>query len=115
MRATNSFNLAVTLVEHGRRLTIEIDELVGDTGERVHQVALSRLAILGCAALSAAKIIGETAGVDRFRSSSGAAAPIAIDPVRNVADEREAGPTLRRLRKEADLALREPGRLIFLV
>ncbi|MGW4774903.1 IS110 family transposase [Nocardia sp. NPDC004278] len=60
--------LAVTLVEHCRRLTIEIDELAGEIGERVHQVAPSLLAIVGCAALTAAKIIGETAGVDRFRS-----------------------------------------------
>ncbi|WP_327094649.1 IS110 family transposase [Nocardia vinacea] len=60
--------LAVTLVEHCRRLTIEIDGLADEIGQRIHQVAASLLAIVGCADLTAAKIIGETAGVDRFRS-----------------------------------------------
>jgi transposase len=60
--------LASTLVEHCRRLTVEIDELAVEIGERVQQVAPSLLAIVGCAALTAAKIVGETAGVDRFRS-----------------------------------------------
>jgi transposase len=60
--------LAVNLIKHCRRLTIEIDELASEIGERVQQVAPSLLAIVGCAALTAAKIIGETAGVDRFRS-----------------------------------------------
>ncbi|WP_245671706.1 transposase [Nocardia amamiensis] len=53
--------LAVTLVEHCRRLTIEIDE-------RIQRIAPSLLTIAGCAGLTAAKIIGETADVDRFRS-----------------------------------------------
>ncbi|MFI2477804.1 MULTISPECIES: IS110 family transposase [Nocardia] len=60
--------LAMTLIHHCRRLTVEIDELAGEIGERVQQIAPSLLAIVGCAALTAAKIIGETAGVDRFRS-----------------------------------------------
>lgn len=60
--------LALILVEHCRRLTIEIDELAGEINQRVQQIAPSLLAVVGCAALTAAKIIGETAGVDRFRS-----------------------------------------------
>ncbi|MCC3333003.1 IS110 family transposase [Nocardia abscessus] len=60
--------LAATLVEHYRRLTIEIDELAGEINERIQRIAPSLLAIAGCAGLTAAKIIGETAGVDRFRS-----------------------------------------------
>ncbi|QIS23564.1 IS110 family transposase [Nocardia terpenica] len=60
--------LAKALVEHCRRLTVEIDELPPEIGERVEQVAPSLLAIVGCAALTAAKIVGETAGVDRFKS-----------------------------------------------
>ncbi|MER7455060.1 IS110 family transposase [Nocardia beijingensis] len=60
--------LAMTRIQHCRRLTIEIDELAGEIGERVQQIAPSLLAIVGCAAWTAAKIIGETAAVDRFRS-----------------------------------------------
>lgn len=60
--------LAATLVEHCRRLTVEIDDLAAEIGTRITKLAPSLLAIVGCAELTAAKIIGETAGVDRFRS-----------------------------------------------
>ncbi|WP_040785754.1 IS110 family transposase [Nocardia pneumoniae] len=60
--------LAARLIEHCRRLTDEINDLSDEIGVRVTAVAPSLLAIVGCAALTAAKILGETAGVDRFRS-----------------------------------------------
>jgi transposase len=56
--------LALRLVEHLRLLTDEINELAA----RVTTIAPSLLAIVGCGALSAAKIIGETAHAGRFRS-----------------------------------------------
>ncbi|MGW4126516.1 transposase [Nocardia sp. NPDC004711] len=49
-------------------MTIELDELASEIGERVQKVAPTLLAVVGCAALTAAKIIGETAGVDQFHS-----------------------------------------------
>jgi transposase len=60
--------LALGLVEHLRLLTGEIDELTAEITVRVTRIAPSLLAIVGCAALSAAKIIGETAHAGRFRS-----------------------------------------------
>lgn len=60
--------LALRLVEHLRTLTLEIDELTVEITERVTTVAPSLLAIVGCGALTAAKIVGETAQVRRFRS-----------------------------------------------
>jgi len=60
--------LALRLVEHLRMLTAEIDELTAEITERVTIIAPSLLAIVGCGALTAAKIIGETADVGRFRS-----------------------------------------------
>ena len=60
--------LALRLVEHLRLLTDEIDELTAEITVRVTPVAPSLLAIVGCGALSAAKIIGETAQAGRFRS-----------------------------------------------
>jgi transposase len=60
--------LALRLVEHLQVLTIEIDELTTEITERVATVGPSLLAIVGCGALTAAKIIGETAQVSRFRS-----------------------------------------------
>jgi len=49
-------------------LTIELDELAAEITERVTVVAPSLLAIVGCGALTAAEIVGETAQVRRFRS-----------------------------------------------
>jgi len=60
--------LALRLVEHLRLLTDEIDELTAEITVRVTRIAPSLLAIVGCGALSAAKIIGETAHAGRFRS-----------------------------------------------
>jgi transposase len=60
--------LALRLVEHLRLLTDEIDELTAEITVRVTRIAPSLLAIVGCGALSAAKIVGETAHAGRFRS-----------------------------------------------
>src|SRR4029077_17645463 len=60
--------LALRLVEHLRLLTDEINELTAEITARVTTIAPSLLAIVGCGALSAAKIIGETAHAGRFRS-----------------------------------------------
>jgi transposase len=60
--------LALRLVEHLRLLTHEINELAAEITARVTTIAPSLLAIVGCGALSAAKIIGETAHAGRFRS-----------------------------------------------
>jgi transposase len=60
--------LALRLVEHLRLLTDEIDALTAEITVRVTAIAPSLSAIVGCGALSAAKIIGETAHAGRFRS-----------------------------------------------
>jgi transposase len=60
--------LALKLVAQLRRLTADIDELTRELHSQVEAMAPALLAIPGCAYLTAAKIIGETAGVDRFAS-----------------------------------------------
>lgn len=52
-----------------RQLTIEIRLLETEITRLVEQLAPTLLAIPGCGALSAAKIIGETAGITRFKSN----------------------------------------------
>jgi transposase len=51
-----------------RQLTVEINQLHAEITARVTPLAPALLAICGCGALTAAKILAETAGVDRFRS-----------------------------------------------
>jgi transposase len=60
--------LASRLVEHIRRLTIEIDQLADQITAKIAVIAPSLLTLVGCGPLTAAKILGETAGVDRFRT-----------------------------------------------
>ena len=61
-----------------RLLTDEIDELTAEITVRVTKIAPSLLAIVGCGALSAAKIVGETAHVGRFRSKDAYARHMAL-------------------------------------
>jgi transposase len=60
--------LARALVERCRELTAHILELDRELEILVARLAPSLLAVCGCATLTAAKIVGETADVTRFRS-----------------------------------------------
>lgn len=51
-----------------RELTAVINRLEGEVATRVRQLAPALLALVGCGALTAGKIVGETAGAGRFRS-----------------------------------------------
>jgi transposase len=62
--------LARELVDRCHALNSEISKLGTEITALVEQLAPSLLAICGCGPLTAAKIIGETAGVRRFRSNS---------------------------------------------
>jgi transposase len=61
--------LARELTARCRELTLEIAELGREIAARVSRLAPSLLAICGCGPLTAAKILGETAGIERFRSA----------------------------------------------
>lgn len=61
--------LARRLVAGCRELTLEINGLEREITALVRTLAPSLLEIVGCGPLSAAKIVGETAGVERFRSA----------------------------------------------
>ena len=60
--------IAGDIVNRCRQLTIEITKLERELAALAQQLAPSLLAIPGCGALTAAKILGETAGIDRFHS-----------------------------------------------
>ena len=60
--------IARELVERIRTLTATINELGREIGRLVADLAPSLLGLAGCGPLSAAKLVGETAGIGRFRS-----------------------------------------------
>jgi transposase len=63
------------------RLTETINALAKRIGERVRAVAPVLLAMPGCGELTAAKLVGETAGVARFKSEAAFARHAGVAPV----------------------------------
>jgi transposase len=63
------------------RVTPVIDELEGRIADKVEPVAPTLLGMPGCGPLTAAKIVGETAGIDRFRSEACYAQHAGVAPI----------------------------------
>ncbi len=63
------------------RLTETINALATRIGQRVRVVAPVLLALPGCGELTAAKLVGETAGVTRFKSEAAFARHAGVAPV----------------------------------
>jgi transposase len=63
------------------RLTAAINALAARIGERVRVVAPALLAVPGCGELTAAKLVGEAAGIDRFKSEAAFARHAGVAPV----------------------------------
>lgn len=61
--------IARDLTDRCRSLTIEINQLQHEISQLVSALAPSLLAVCGCGPLTAAKILAETAGIDRFKSN----------------------------------------------
>jgi transposase len=73
--------LALDEVTDIARLTDEINALERRIAVRVRAAAPSLLTLYGCAELTAAKLIGETAGVHRFRSEAAYARHAGLAPI----------------------------------
>jgi transposase len=63
------------------RLSAAINALAKRVGERIRQVAPSLLALPGCGELTAAKLVGEAAGVTRFKSKAAFARHSGVAPI----------------------------------
>jgi transposase len=68
-------DIAIELVERILADTVRINELEREIIALVSPLAPALLALPGVAGLTAAKLIGEVAGIDRFRTSAAAGAP----------------------------------------
>jgi transposase len=63
------------------RLTEQIDALAKRIGARVRPIATALLSLPGCGELTAAKLIGEAAGVTRFKSEAAFARHAGVAPI----------------------------------
>ena len=66
--ATVVADVARELVEDIRRSTVRVNQLEREIAKLVGPLAPTLLGLVGCGALTAAKIVGESAGMSRFRS-----------------------------------------------
>ncbi|WP_170154059.1 transposase [Actinoplanes italicus] len=62
--------LATAITERCRNLTEEINTIEAEIQQRAEIAAPALIGLPGCAALTAAKILGETAGITRFHSAA---------------------------------------------
>lgn len=74
-------DLARREVARIREITEEANQLERQIRRLVAQVAPSRLQLPGCGSLSAAKLVGETAGIERFRSKDAFAMWAGVAPI----------------------------------
>jgi len=63
------------------RLSVAIDALTKRIGERIRQVAAVLLALPGCGELTPAKLVGEVAGVMRFKNDAAFARHTGVAPI----------------------------------
>jgi transposase len=63
------------------RLTVEINALAQRIGERTREVAPALMDIPGCGELTTAKLVGEAAGITRFKSEPAFAAHAGVAPI----------------------------------
>ncbi|MEV4418275.1 IS110 family transposase [Catellatospora sp. NPDC049609] len=73
--------IALELIDRAAELTRRANELERRITNRIEQLAPELLQLPGCAGLTAAKIIAETAGVTRFRSSAAFAMHAGTAPI----------------------------------
>jgi transposase len=97
--------LAAELVARCQELTGRINQLERRLGRLVAPLAPSLLGLAGCGALTAAKLVGETAGVGRFRSRAGFAMHNGTAPVPVWSANRERHRLNRGGNRQLNLAL----------
>lgn len=73
--------ISAELVADIRALTVRADALERELSERMRSLGPRLLALPGCGALTAAKILGETANVTRFRSEACFAMHAGVAPI----------------------------------
>jgi transposase len=86
-------------------LTMQINALERRIAARVRATAPSLLTIVGCAELTAAKLIGETAGVSRFRSEAAFARHAGVTPIPHWSGPRVRLMTARLGNRQLNAAL----------
>jgi transposase len=63
-------HLATVITQRCRSLTQEINSVEAEIGDLAEKLVPTLIALPGCGALTAAKILGETAGITRFHSAA---------------------------------------------
>lgn len=97
--------IACELVIRIRDLTLRIDGLETEIARLVRDLAPALLGLVGCGALTAAKLIGEMAGIGRFRSPAAFARHNGTAPIEVWSGNRERHRLSRSGNRQLNVAL----------
>jgi transposase len=88
--ASTAVRIALELVDDCRRITRRVNELERELTTLVGEHFPELVAMPGCGALSAAKLVGEIAGIERFPSDSKLAMHAGVGPLEASSGNRQA-------------------------
>lgn len=87
--ASTAVRIALELVEDCRRITRRVNQLEGEITSLVSEHFPEMIAMPGCGALTAAKLVGEIAGIERFASDSKLAMYAGVGPLEASSGNRQ--------------------------
>jgi transposase len=102
---TIQVRIALELVDDCRRITRRVKELERDIVSLVEQHFPELIAIPGCGGLTAAKLVGEIAGIERFSSDSKLAMHAGVGPLEASSGERRRHRLNRKGNRQLNTAL----------
>lgn len=97
--------IALELIEDCRRITRRVTSLEREIAALVEQHFPQLLALPGCGALTAAKLVGEIAGIERFSSDSKLAMHAGVGPLEASSGQRQRHRLNRKGNRQLNAAL----------
>jgi transposase len=97
--------IASELVEDCRRMTRRVNALEGEITALVEEHFPELIAMPGCGALTAAKLVGEIAGIDRFASDARLAMHAGVGPLEASSGQRQRHRLNRKGNRQLNTAL----------
>lgn len=102
---STSLRIALELVEDCRRITLRVNQLEREISALVDEHFPELVAMPGCGALTAAKLVGEIAGIERFSSDSKLAMHAGVGPLEASSGNRQRHRLNRKGNRQLNAAL----------
>jgi transposase len=103
--ASTQVLIALELIEACRRITLSVNSLAREITALVEDHFSELIAMPGCGALTAAKLVGEIAGIDRFSSDAKLAMHAGVGPLDASSGQRQRHRLNRKGNRQLNAAL----------